>query len=98
MLVLQVILIMGKCDIIYLGIIIFIGGSFMVKMGLKVLGLIIGVPVFIFGVYLLGMVVTDYRPKAVVNLIVNNSKVDIIKKDKVFTISTFNIGYCGMDA
>lgn len=63
----------------------------------KVIVIIVLIPVFFFGVYLLMMIVTDYRPDEAVKLDIENNQNTIIKKDKPFSVITFNIGYGGMD-
>ncbi len=63
----------------------------------KIVLTIILIPAILFGVYLLMMIITDYRPDQAVKLEVDNNKKEIIKKDNPFSIVTFNIGYGGMD-
>lgn len=72
-------------------------GDKKVKIFLKILGLVVGVLVCVFLLYLLVMTITDYRPKDIITLEVENQQEKTISKDEVFTITTYNIGYCGMD-
>lgn len=64
---------------------------------LKGLGWVVGIVICIFLVYLLVMTITDYRPEDRIPLKVENQQKQKMQKDKVFTVDTYNIGYCGMD-
>lgn len=69
----------------------------MLKKVFKILAWIIGIPVVLIGIFVLALTITDYKPKDIEMLSVKNKKSEIIKKDKTFSITTYNIGYCGMD-
>lgn len=69
----------------------------MLKKLMKILAWVIGIPIAIFAVYLLTLTITDYNPKEKLTLKISNNKAQEIKKNTSFSISTFNIGYCGMD-
>lgn len=43
------------------------------------------------------MTLTDYKPQAIVTLNIENNSKDILKRYTPFSITTFNIGYCGLD-
>jgi endonuclease/exonuclease/phosphatase family metal-dependent hydrolase len=51
----------------------------------------------VFGLYVLFMVITDYKPKEITSITVENDKAEIINKIETLSILTFNIGYTGMD-
>lgn len=57
---------------------------------------IIGFLVLLVGGYFLAMTITDYRPKEVISLKVESQKTTILNKNEI-SITTFNIGYCGLD-
>jgi endonuclease/exonuclease/phosphatase family metal-dependent hydrolase len=59
----------------------------------KIFGILIGV----IAIYLLFMTLTDYRPKDIISLKIENDNKEIVQKDLEISILSFNIGYCGMD-
>lgn len=61
-----------------------------------ILALILIILVIFIG-YLIFMTVTDYRPKDVTNLKVENNKNETLNKNKPLSVLTYNIGYCGLD-
>ncbi|WP_336296773.1 endonuclease/exonuclease/phosphatase family protein [Clostridium ganghwense] len=64
---------------------------------LKFILWIIVIFVIILASYLIFMTVTDYKPKDVISLKIENNKQDVIKKNIPLRILTFNIGFCGLD-
>lgn len=65
--------------------------------GIKILigtGIII---LSIVAIYLIFMTITDYKPKDVISLEIENNKDKILQKNKEISAITFNIGYCGLD-
>lgn len=40
---------------------------------------------------------TDYKPAEMIELPVDNNKERVLKQTEPFTVTTFNIGYAGMD-
>ncbi|MBP2023182.1 endonuclease/exonuclease/phosphatase family metal-dependent hydrolase [Clostridium punense] len=63
----------------------------------KIIAIIVSIPVVLFGVYLLIMIITDYKPDKAIKLEIDNNQKSVIKKDESISIITFNIGYGGMD-
>ena len=51
----------------------------------------------ILAIYILILAITKYTPKTKIQLMVKNNKSQTIPINIPFTITTFNIGYCGMD-
>ncbi|MFC7440462.1 endonuclease/exonuclease/phosphatase family protein [Laceyella putida] len=49
------------------------------------------------GAFLLYMTITDYEPKPVIPLKVTNNTNHLLKPGVPFTVTTFNIGYAGLD-
>lgn len=64
----------------------------------KILGWIVGIFVCVFLVYLLAMTITDYKPEDTIPLGVENNQDEAISAGETFSITTYNIGYCGMDS
>jgi endonuclease/exonuclease/phosphatase family metal-dependent hydrolase len=64
---------------------------------LKIVVLIIALPVVIFAIYLIFMTLTDFKPQEVIPLEVKNPGIKKLSVDKPFTVTTFNIGYGGLD-
>lgn len=58
---------------------------------------IVLLPIILFGLYLIVLTVFDYSPKEIVALKVDNNTLVSIDSNKSFSITTFNIGYCGLD-
>ena len=69
----------------------------MVKKGLKGIGLFILLILIVLAGYIVFMTITDYRPKEIINLNIDNNKEENLKKEVTYKVTTFNIGYCGMD-
>lgn len=57
-----------------------------------------GLPVLIVFLYLAFMTAADYRPPALLELEIGNNAAAILQKGRPFSVLSFNIGYCGMDA
>ncbi|WP_027631872.1 endonuclease [Clostridium hydrogeniformans] len=47
--------------------------------------------------YFIFMTVTDYKPEAVINLDIENNKEKRVSVDDIMTVTTYNMGYAGMD-
>ncbi|MDR0269273.1 endonuclease/exonuclease/phosphatase family protein [Paenibacillus sp.] len=69
----------------------------MVKKILWALGSIILAAVLLFGGFLLYVTVTDYKPKPTELVAVTNNPENILKQASPFIVTTFNIGYAGLD-
>lgn len=63
----------------------------------KIIGVILLVAVLIVGGFLLYISVTDYKPADVISLSVADNKELVLKQAEPFTVTTFNIGYAGLD-
>ncbi|MFA9396876.1 MAG: endonuclease/exonuclease/phosphatase family protein [Clostridiaceae bacterium] len=66
----------------------------------KVLKIVLGIVLFLcilVGVFFLVLTVFDYSPKDIVSLEVDNKVSINMEPKKTFTITTYNIGYCGLD-
>ncbi|SUY47557.1 endonuclease/exonuclease/phosphatase family protein [Clostridium putrefaciens] len=63
----------------------------------KTLSLIVAIVILLSLIFVCTLMITDYKPAAVVNLTTENNPSEAIKKNVTFSVSTFNIGYCGMD-
>jgi endonuclease/exonuclease/phosphatase family metal-dependent hydrolase len=59
---------------------------------------LIGVPALIVLLFLAFLTVSDYRPAPAVHLGIDNNQDRLLPKNVQFTVMTFNIGYCGLDA
>lgn len=69
---------------------------------LKIVKLVLLVPVtalIIIGLFLIYMIITDYKPKDIEEGVIfkNESSADMIKAGETVKITTFNIGYAGLD-
>lgn len=64
---------------------------------LKIIGLILLAFILLILGYVLFMIATDYRPKPQVPLQVEDNKDCKLESNKDLSLTTFNIGYCGMD-
>lgn len=51
----------------------------------------------LFAAFLVVSVVTDYRPADIVKIDVKNPQESVLSAQTEFTVTTFNIGYCGLD-
>lgn len=63
----------------------------------KILGLTLLTLTLIAGGFLLYITLTDYKPKEIVEIVIHNNKEQIFKQGTPFTVTTFNIGYAGLD-
>ena len=68
------------------------------KKAIKIIVIIILLLLVSFGGFIVFMFATDYRPKAVINLNEENNKTALVEPNKIYKLTTFNIGYCGLDA
>lgn len=65
---------------------------------MKLLFNIIKIAIILFAFYMAIMIITDYRPKDIMDLsIEKNATLHKISKGKVLSAITYNIGYCGID-
>lgn len=69
----------------------------MLKKYLKRILLLVGVLTLFLGLYVLFMVITDYKPKEIISITVENNKQESINVNQIFSLLTYNIGYAGMD-
>ena len=69
----------------------------MLKKFLKYILGLVGALVLVFGLYVLFMIITDYKPKEIISINVENNKEEIIVKNQIFSLLTYNVGYGGMD-
>ncbi|WP_040950837.1 endonuclease/exonuclease/phosphatase family protein [Gorillibacterium massiliense] len=63
----------------------------------KIIGSFILAAVLLFAVLLLVLTITDYKPDEVIPLTASPSQNPIIKHNEPFSVTTFNIGYAGLD-
>ena len=56
-----------------------------------------GALILVFGLYVLFMIITNYKPKEIIPLTVENNNANFINKNQTFSLLTYNIGYGGMD-
>lgn len=59
--------------------------------------MIVLTPVLLLGIYILMMIVTDYKPEQAVKLEIDRNQEAVMKKGTPFSVITFNIGYGGLD-
>lgn len=64
---------------------------------IKPISFIVLAAVLIVGGFLLYITFTDYKPKEIVELTVHNNQEQLLKQGKPFSVTTFNIGYAGLD-
>jgi len=64
---------------------------------IKIIGFALLAAVLIFGGFLLYITITDYKPKETTPLTVNHNQEQMMKQGEPFAITTFNIGYAGLD-
>src|SRR3712207_8791353 len=65
---------------------------------MKLLFNIIKIAIILFAFYMAMMIITDYRPKDIMDLsIEKNATLHKISRGKVLSAITYNIGYCGID-
>ncbi|MCM1989966.1 endonuclease/exonuclease/phosphatase family protein [Oceanirhabdus seepicola] len=53
--------------------------------------------ILIFITFFTHIALTDYKPDDIVSLSVENKSKELLDIDSTFSITTFNIGYCGLD-
>ncbi|WP_251859511.1 endonuclease/exonuclease/phosphatase family protein [Clostridium sp. Marseille-Q2269] len=68
----------------------------MKRMG-QVFGGIIAIIILIIGIYILFMTITDYKPDDKIKLLIKGQKGNKLSLKDKFSITTFNVGYGGMD-
>jgi len=69
----------------------------MVKKALKLLGWVIAIPAAFFIAFLIYITAVDYKPPAELPLLTENNTEAVLKQGESFTVTTFNIGYAGLD-
>lgn len=69
----------------------------MIRKTFKILMYIVVILLLIVIAYLVFMTITDYKPEEVIDIEIENNQKDVVKLDKEMTLTTYNIGYCGMD-
>lgn len=69
----------------------------MIKRALKWLGWIVLIPVTIIVVFLIYVTVVDYKADEQIELHTDNNQGEELKQGEPFTVTTFNIGYAGLD-
>lgn len=69
----------------------------MVKKLLKIVGWIVLTLVIIITIFLIYVTVVDYKPPAQLQLQTDNNQGEKLKQGEPFTVTTFNIGYAGLD-
>lgn len=68
-----------------------------IKKTFKIAGWIILIPVIIFVAFLIYITASDYKPPAEVKLQAGNNTSTMLKQGEPFTVTTYNIGYAGLD-
>ena len=69
----------------------------MVKRSLYMIGIVLGAAVLFIGGFLAYTTWTDYKPAAIEPLEVHRNTDSMLRQGESLTITTFNIGYAGMD-
>lgn len=69
----------------------------MVKKLLKIFGGLLGLVLFLFILLFAYLWINEYRPQQVEQLSISQNSDDILEKDKDYKITTWNIGYGGLD-
>lgn len=69
----------------------------MIKRAFKWLGWILLIPVTIIVVFLIYVTVVDYKPDEQIELHTDNNQSEELKQGEPITITTFNVGYAGLD-
>jgi endonuclease/exonuclease/phosphatase family metal-dependent hydrolase len=64
---------------------------------LKYLLIIVGLVIVAFGGFIGFVILTDYNPPKTEKIIVGQNSSIMMSSDETFTLTTFNIGYCGLD-
>ncbi len=68
------------------------------KKALKWIGIGVSIPIVLFGLFVLFMVIADFKPSEVTDLSVfPGERAEELTLGDTFAITTFNIGYCGLD-
>ncbi|MCK5600049.1 endonuclease/exonuclease/phosphatase family protein [bacterium] len=68
------------------------------KKALKWVGIGVSIPILLFGLFVLSMVIADFKPPEVTDLSVFPGKrAKELTLGDTFALTTFNIGYCGLD-
>lgn len=68
-----------------------------VKAFTKIILILVVMVVISLAFFLAYSSIVDYRPSETISLSVNNNSETIIETGKPFKVTTFNIGYCGLD-
>ena len=75
------------------------GGMTMLFKGLKVVLGLVFVSLIAFGLLIIVLQVTDYKPDQIETMDIHNAEnVSAINMDETYDMITFNIGYCGLGA
>ena len=69
----------------------------MIKIIKRLVFLLVAAALFVVGGFLLFITLTDYKPEASLSLAIDNPNDNKIKPGEAFTVTTFNIGYAGLD-
>ncbi len=69
----------------------------MIKLIIKGIVLLFTSGFILFFLFLGTIVLSDYKPEEILELKIDNNQNDVLPKDKTFTMTTFNIGYGGLD-
>ena len=69
----------------------------MMKKSLKWLCWIVLIPVSVIAIFLIYVTAVDYKPPVQVQLQTDNNNGHALKQGEPFTVTTFNIGYAGLD-
>lgn len=69
----------------------------MLKKTSKLLAWVLGTILLLVGGFLLYATLTDYKPEEKITLDIVNNQTPIVKEGQPITITTFNIGYAGLD-
>jgi endonuclease/exonuclease/phosphatase family metal-dependent hydrolase len=69
----------------------------MLKSFLKVVGIIVALLILIVILYFAFMTITDYKPKEIIALDIENNQEILLPKETKLSALTSNIGYCGLD-
>ncbi|MEW6622831.1 MAG: endonuclease/exonuclease/phosphatase family protein [Bacillota bacterium] len=64
---------------------------------IKIFSFIVFGTAAVLGLFLAYMIVTDYRPPAELNVDMENNQELVLERGVPFSLTTFNIGYCGLD-
>ncbi|MDO8686237.1 MAG: endonuclease/exonuclease/phosphatase family protein [Clostridiales bacterium] len=64
---------------------------------IKVISIMMAFVVIVLAIFLAYTTIVDFRPSETFGLIVNNNSKTRIETGKPFKVTTFNIGYCGLD-